>query len=73
MTDYQEVRGVLCRMKESEVPSRFAEPPRLLTDWVAHTIAPRIVRALRAAESGGVKAGIVALTSVPNEGTEEER
>lgn len=61
MTDYHDVRDALCEMKEREVSCRFAKSPRLLTDWAAYTLAPRLVRALRAAEVSGVKAGITAL------------
>ena len=68
MTDYQDVRDALCNMKEVEVPGGFAEPPRLLTDWAAFTLAPRFVRALRAAESGGMKEGIAALTATERTG-----
>ena len=68
MTDYHDVRDALCNMRDQPDGTMGINGKRLLTDWTAYTLAPHFVRALRAAESGGMKEGIAALTATEGTG-----
>ena len=68
MTDYHDVRDALCNMRDQPDGPMGVNGKRLLTDWTAYTLAPDCVRALRAAESGGMKEGVAALTATERTG-----
>ena len=68
MTDYHDVRDALCNMRDQPDGTLGINGKRLLSDAMAYCLASHFVRALRAAESGGMEEGIAALTATERAG-----
>ena len=68
MTDYHDVRDALCNMRDQPDGPMGINGKRLLTDSAAYDLAAHFVRAIRAAESGGMKKGIASLPATERTG-----